>query len=287
MDFKLVSSFKATGDQPRAIKELTKNLKSRVRDQVLLGVTGSGKSVTFETPVLVKLNGKVACSPIGKFIDELFQKHPDKIRLIGESEIIFTDLIKKESQIETLSINPQNKQTEWKNVSQLVRHVSPKNLYKVKTTCGREITVTGDHNFWVLRGGKLILVPTKKIEQTDFIPLPIKITTSEKDLLYIDTLETLKSSNLFADANLFISKVLMQRKLSEVIQATSKYYAFPRQKIYQVMHGAYQGMPVSTITGISQQFKIDAQLEDFNKIFVNLPQAFYNISYTMRRSEER
>jgi excinuclease ABC subunit B len=44
--FKLISPFKATGDQPQAIEKLTKNLKNGIRHQVLLGVTGSGKTFT-------------------------------------------------------------------------------------------------------------------------------------------------------------------------------------------------------------------------------------------------
>lgn len=41
--FKIKSPFKPTGDQPQAIEKLTKNLEKNIKDQVLLGVTGSGK----------------------------------------------------------------------------------------------------------------------------------------------------------------------------------------------------------------------------------------------------
>lgn len=44
--FKLVSEFKPRGDQPRAIRELTKGVKEGRAHQVLLGVTGSGKTFT-------------------------------------------------------------------------------------------------------------------------------------------------------------------------------------------------------------------------------------------------
>ena len=46
MDFKLTSKYKPTGDQPEAIKELTEGIKDGVPAQVLLGVTGSGKTFT-------------------------------------------------------------------------------------------------------------------------------------------------------------------------------------------------------------------------------------------------
>lgn len=46
MNFDLTSSFKPTGDQPQAINSLTKGLNSGLKHQVLLGVTGSGKTFT-------------------------------------------------------------------------------------------------------------------------------------------------------------------------------------------------------------------------------------------------
>ena len=44
--FKLVSKYQPTGDQPRAIKQLTDGVLAGVKEQTLLGVTGSGKTFT-------------------------------------------------------------------------------------------------------------------------------------------------------------------------------------------------------------------------------------------------
>ena len=46
MDFKLTSQYSPTGDQPEAIRQLTNGIKNGDRAQVLLGVTGSGKTFT-------------------------------------------------------------------------------------------------------------------------------------------------------------------------------------------------------------------------------------------------
>lgn len=46
MDFKIVSEFQPTGDQPEAIRQLTEGIKSGAHAQTLLGVTGSGKTFT-------------------------------------------------------------------------------------------------------------------------------------------------------------------------------------------------------------------------------------------------
>lgn len=46
MEFKLTSKYKPTGDQPEAIRQLTEGLERGDKAQVLLGVTGSGKTFT-------------------------------------------------------------------------------------------------------------------------------------------------------------------------------------------------------------------------------------------------
>ena len=51
MDFKLISPFKPTGDQPEAIKQLVEGLNANVPFQTLLGVTGSGKTFTIANVV--------------------------------------------------------------------------------------------------------------------------------------------------------------------------------------------------------------------------------------------
>ena len=53
--FKLVSSYKPTGDQPEAIEALTAGVENGIEEQVLLGVTGSGKTFTMAN-VIARLN---------------------------------------------------------------------------------------------------------------------------------------------------------------------------------------------------------------------------------------
>ncbi|MBU0473314.1 MAG: excinuclease ABC subunit UvrB [Bacteroidetes bacterium] len=50
-NFELVSSYKPSGDQPQAIKELTKGIEDGEKHQVLLGVTGSGKTFTISNVI--------------------------------------------------------------------------------------------------------------------------------------------------------------------------------------------------------------------------------------------
>ena len=54
-DFQLVSDFSPAGDQPRAIDSLVDGITDGRRDQVLMGVTGSGKTFTMAN-VIARLN---------------------------------------------------------------------------------------------------------------------------------------------------------------------------------------------------------------------------------------
>ena len=53
--FKLVSEYVPTGDQPEAIDALVKGIENGIDEQVLLGVTGSGKTFTMAN-VIARLN---------------------------------------------------------------------------------------------------------------------------------------------------------------------------------------------------------------------------------------
>jgi excinuclease ABC subunit B len=77
--FKLVSEFKPQGDQPRAIDTLVKNIEQGISDQVLLGVTGSGKTFTMANviarcnrPTLIMAPNKTLAAQLFNEFKELF-----------------------------------------------------------------------------------------------------------------------------------------------------------------------------------------------------------------------
>ncbi|MGC1370984.1 MAG: DEAD/DEAH box helicase family protein, partial [Candidatus Sulfotelmatobacter sp.] len=71
MDFKLVSNYKPQGDQKAAIEALTRGIYDREQHQVLLGVTGSGKTYTMakvieavNRPALVMAHNKTLAAQL-------------------------------------------------------------------------------------------------------------------------------------------------------------------------------------------------------------------------------
>ncbi len=81
MEFKIVSPYKPTGDQPHAIKHLTEGIERGDRAQVLLGVTGSGKTFTManvieqvQKPTLIISHNKTL---VAQLYGEFKQFFPD------------------------------------------------------------------------------------------------------------------------------------------------------------------------------------------------------------------
>ncbi|MCX6723897.1 MAG: excinuclease ABC subunit UvrB [Candidatus Staskawiczbacteria bacterium] len=74
MKFQLKSKFHPTGDQPKAIKQLVKNLESGVEAQVLLGVTGSGKTFTMAKVIEKMQKPTLVISPNKTLAAQLYQE---------------------------------------------------------------------------------------------------------------------------------------------------------------------------------------------------------------------
>lgn len=80
--FKLTSTFSPTGDQPRAIKQLTTNLKAGAHFQTLLGITGSGKTFALanvlqniKKPVLILSPNKTLAAQLYEEFKTFFPKN--------------------------------------------------------------------------------------------------------------------------------------------------------------------------------------------------------------------
>jgi len=72
MPFRIVSNFEPRGDQPEAIRRLVKNIKDGVREQVLLGVTGSGKTFTMANVIKEVARPALVIAPNKTLAAQLF-----------------------------------------------------------------------------------------------------------------------------------------------------------------------------------------------------------------------
>jgi excinuclease ABC subunit B len=82
LQFKIVSDFRLTGDQPQAVDKLVEGLNKGYREQTLLGVTGSGKTFTManvieriQRPTLVLCHNKTLAAQLATEFKEFFPEN--------------------------------------------------------------------------------------------------------------------------------------------------------------------------------------------------------------------
>src|ERR671912_3020893 len=82
MRFKLHSNYEPKGDQPQAIETLVRGLSDGLKDQVLLGITGSGKTFTIasviqetQRPTLVLAHNKTLAAQLYQEFRSLFPEN--------------------------------------------------------------------------------------------------------------------------------------------------------------------------------------------------------------------
>ena len=82
MKFEIKSQYKPTGDQPEAIKSIADGVKSGIKEQTLLGVTGSGKTFTMANiiekvnrPTLVLAHNKTLAAQLCSEFKEFFPEN--------------------------------------------------------------------------------------------------------------------------------------------------------------------------------------------------------------------
>ena len=86
MEFKIISDFQPTGDQPTAIKQLVDGVNSNLPAQTLLGVTGSGKTFTIANviqqtgkPTLILSHNKSLAAQLDGEFKQFFSKQRCRI----------------------------------------------------------------------------------------------------------------------------------------------------------------------------------------------------------------
>src|SRR5215475_9930895 len=221
MNFKLVSDYKPEGDQPEAIDALVRGLRDGEKHQVLLGITGSGKSLPPNERVFVGVEkyGLIEPSlvPIGKFVDQAISS-TFPFRTTDGNEMVFADDLP--GRYYAYALDPETKQSGWKQITSFIRHPAPAKLYRLRTSCGRAVEVTGDHNVWALREGNLQLLATAELREGDYLPIPLSLPAPEQDLKAVSAADALRGYKVFA----------------KVAAETAHQLGLPRVKLRRVLH---------------------------------------------------
>jgi excinuclease ABC subunit B len=170
--FKLQSDYQPLGDQPAAIAQLTAGLQNGLHEQTLLGVTGSGKSVTGDSKVFIQHNKQYMHVSLER-LQGVFGSH------LPDTTLPVTQLACLPAGVKTVSLDTQSGESGLAKVTEISRHRYSGTLYEVATSCGRINTFTDSHNVHVLRNGELCLLRSDELQVGDWLPVPASLPAGE------------------------------------------------------------------------------------------------------------
>jgi len=127
--FKIVSDFRLTGDQPQAIDKLVEGLNKDYREQTLLGVTGSGKTFTManvieriQRPTLVICHNKTLAAQLATEFKEFFPENA------VEYFVSYYDYYQPEAYIPSTDLYIE-KETDINEEIDKLRHAATRSLF--------------------------------------------------------------------------------------------------------------------------------------------------------------
>ena len=128
-EFKIVSDFRLTGDQPQAVDKLVEGLNKGYREQTLLGVTGSGKTFTManaieriQRPTLVICHNKTLAAQLATEFKEFFPENA------VEYFVSYYDYYQPEAYIPSTDLYIE-KETDINDEIDKLRHAATRSLF--------------------------------------------------------------------------------------------------------------------------------------------------------------
>jgi len=233
--FELQADYQPAGDQPAAITALVDGIESGLVHQTLLGVTGSGKSVGYDDPLYLvrRLDDEehVEIVRAGPFIDRLIESVPGLAS--GAETERYTCI---DAAYLTEAYEPVRGKAALYPVAAFLRHRAPAEMFRLTTSCGRTVTLTADHNLWVLRDGRTTLVRTEEAHASDYLPTPDSIAATE-DLRVLDVLPYLADTELSVFAEAAVLEYVESGGRQRVIAGLKARGIAPYAKLHAIRHG--------------------------------------------------
>ena len=118
-------------------------------------------------------------------IKEIYENTLSKESIVDD----FQTKMKKVSGLNTYSINPENGITETKKIESIIKAKSPKHLFKIKLSTGREFIGSPHHKVMVLSNGAIVRKKLVELEKTDKFFISHNFDLAEKDIKEFDLLE--------------------------------------------------------------------------------------------------
>ena len=109
-------------------------------------------SITYQTPVIVRENGRIKLAEVGRLLDSYFDAHKN---LVEKSRDGKCEILRKDFSIESLSFNNRDLSLSYHTISSLIRHKVNSDVYRLTLQNGRQVEITPYHSLFTLKDGEV------------------------------------------------------------------------------------------------------------------------------------
>jgi DNA topoisomerase VI subunit A len=143
-------------------------------------------SVQRDEPIVIKdTSSRVSLRKIGEFVDDCIEKY-------GHFHDSFGNEVCGEIPFEVLSVDA-NHRVRFMPMSAAIRHHHTGPLYRILSSSGRSVEVTGNHSVFILRDGRIQSVPTENLTPNDLLVIERDASVPRRRPVAIDSIKELLS----------------------------------------------------------------------------------------------
>jgi len=260
MQFSLISKYKPTGDQPTAIKGLTENIKNGIKNQVLLGVTGSGKTFTMASVINKIQKPTLIISPNKTLAAQLYQEMKEFFPNNGVHYFVsYYDYYQPEAYIPQTNTYIEKDAKINQQIDQL-RHAATQDILTRKdvivvASVSCIYNIGSPENY---QDVALEIKPGQKIKRKDFISHLITLQYKRNDIDF--KAGTFRVRGEIVEIYLVTGEKILKIEFSE--SAIEKIYISPASQVtqYKLVNEPYKLFPATF--WVAPQNKINIAIEN-------------------------
>lgn len=186
-------------------------------------------SLTYETPVVVEVDGLVKIKKIGELIDFYIERNSGLTRRSKNMEILRNNF-----EIRVLAFDKNTQKLGFKRASSLIRHRVNSPIYKITLTGGRSVEITPYHSlFGINNNGAVVPVKGSDIKIGDSLVVPRNGWSPTKTLKEIDIIDELLKLPASITAKVYLYEIKeiiytkkVKQEIKDAVSGKARFYGY-------------------------------------------------------------